>query len=380
MARLFTQVFIILLWLLTSQYSLLAQDFNTPFLHYKEFQKADSNKLFLRFENFNFVKNNEYSGTFSNGTTWIGYSATPKLVYYPSSKIRIEAGVRFQQYSGRTNFNETQAIFSVNYQASSKVNLILGGLNQNNNHMLSEPMFEPEKFFTDKAESGIQLLYHTKRLKLDTWINWEQFILKGDPFQEKFTFGISSSYQLNNTSSQNRLSIPVQILFAHRGGEIDSSDESVQTIGNFSSGLDFLRKVENSRFTSWYIRALAYYVSDNSSVSEFLFNKGHAFYPQIGINTKHSQFRLGYWYAYHFIASRGSELFQSISYSKPGSYQNRRELVTFKYFYERKISKGIHLGGKIDLYYNPVNSNANYATAIYLRINGDFFLKKISWN
>ncbi|MFA9371368.1 MAG: hypothetical protein ACERIH_06620 [Labilibaculum antarcticum] len=380
MKRSSVQLLIILLFLFTSEYPILAQDSKTPFLHYKEFQKADSNKLFLRFETFNFVKNNEYSGDFSKGTTWIGYVATPKLVYYPSSKIRIEAGVRLHQYSGRTSYTETQAVFSANYQASSKANLILGSLNQNNNHMLSEPMFEPEKFFTDKAESGIQFLYHTQRLNLDTWINWEQFILKGDPFQEKFTFGISSKYQLNNPSSPNNLSIPVQILFTHRGGEIDSSDGSVQTIGNFSSGLNFSRKIENSGITSWNIQALAYYVSDNSSASEFFFTKGHAFYPQIGVNTKHSQFKVGYWNAYHFIASRGSELFQSISYSIPNSYQNRRELVTFKYFYEQKISKGIHLGGKVDLYYDPVNSNASYATAIYLRINGDFFLKKVNWN
>lgn len=371
------QIFILLLLLFTCEYSLLAQNLNTPFLHYKEFVKADSNKLFLRFENFNFVKNNEYSGDFSDGTTWIGYVATPKLVYYPSSKIRIEAGVRFQQYSGRTNYTEIQTVFCANYQISNKANLILGSLNQNNNHMLSEPMFEPEKFFTNKAESGIQFLYRTKRLNIDTWINWEQFILKGDPFQEKFTFGISSFYQLNNPSSQNILSIPVQILFTHRGGEIDTSDGSVQTIGNFSSGLTFSRKIKNSRITSITMQALAYYTTDNSSTTEFLFDKGHAFYPQIGLNTKHSQFKLGYWNAYHFIASRGSELFQSISYSKPGTFQNRRELITFKYFYEQEISKGIHFGGKIDLYYN---SEISYATGIYLRINGDFFLKKVGWN
>ena len=379
MNRFFVPVFTILLSL-TCQYSLLAQNSDTPFLHYNEFQKADSNKLFLRFENLNFVKNNEYSSDFSNGTTWIGYLATPKLVYYPSSKIRIEAGIRLQKYFGRTNFTETEAIFSVNYKITNQANLILGSLNQDNNHMLSQPMFEPERFFTDKAENGIQFLYKSKRFNLDTWINWEQFILKDDPFQEKFTFGISSNYQLNNTSSQNKLSIPVQILFTHRGGEIDSSDERTQTIGNFSSGLEFSRKVENSRITSWQIKALAHYVRDNSSIQEFIFSKGHAWYPQIGINTKYSQFKLGYWYAYHFFAPKGSELFQSISYSKPGLYKNTRRFITFKWFYEREISRNIHLGGKLELDYNPSNSNKDYTTAIYLRINGNFFLKKVSWN
>jgi len=358
----------------------MAQQPSTPFLHYKEFQEADSNKLFLRIENFNFVKNNEYSGDFADGTTWIGYLASPKLVYYPSSNIRIEAGARFQKYSGREDFTETEPVFSVNYQASDKFNFILGNLNQNNNHRLSEPLFEPERFFTDDAENGFQILYQSERFSLDTWINWEEFILEGDPFQERFTFGISGNYRLNKPLSKNNFSIPVQVLFTHRGGEIDSSDDSVQTIGNFSSGLRFSRKIENSRFTSWNIETLAFYFTDNSSDKEFIFDKGHAFYPQIGVNTNHSQIKLGYWNAYHFAASRGSELFQSVSYSKPGIFEDRRELTTLHYSYDQEISKGIHFGGKLDLYYDLKNSDSSYATAIYLRINGDFFLKKVKWN
>lgn len=374
------RVFILLIFVLSNQFSSLAQEANSAFMHYQKFEKTDSTKLFLRFENFNFVKNNEYSGDFSDGATWIGYLATPKLVYYPTSKIRIEAGIHLQKYSGREAFTNTEAAFSVNYMASDKSQLILGNLNQDKNHLLSEPMFEPERFFTDDAESGIQWLYQSKRIHLDTWINWEQFILEGDPFQEKFTFGISSKYQLNNPSSQNNLSIPLQVIFTHRGGEIDSSDDGVQTIGNFSSGLSFTRTVENSRIKSWNIRTLAYYFSDNSSEKEYIFDKGHAFYPQISASTKHSKFTLGYWNAYHFASSKGSELFQSVSYSIPGNYEDRRELATLKYYYERKISNGIHLGGKMDLYYDLKNSSESYATAIYLRINGDFFLKKVKWN
>ncbi|WP_372755808.1 hypothetical protein [Labilibaculum sp.] len=372
--------FILFLLILTSQFSSFAQESNSIFRHYKEFEKADSNKLFLRFENFNFVKNNEYSGEFTNGATWIGYLATPKLVYYPSSKIRIEAGIHLQKYSGRESFTNTEAAYSINFQASQKSNLILGNLKQDRNHMLSEPMFEPERFFTDQAESGIQWLYKAKRLQFDTWINWEQFILEEDPFQERFTFGISSKYQLNNPSSQNNLSIPVQIIFTHRGGEIDTSDDSVQTIGNFSSGFNFTRKVENSKITSWSFQTLVYYFSDNSSEKDYIFDKGHAFYPQISASTKHSNFTLGYWNAYHFASSKGSELFQCVSYSTPGNYEDRREMTTLKYQYERKINKGIHLGGKLDFYYDLKNSAESYATAIYLRINGDFFLKKIKWN
>jgi len=356
-----------------------AQEYS-PFVHYQKFQKQDSNKLFIRLENFNFVKNNEYDGDFTNGATYMGYLASPKLVYYPSSKIRFEIGARFQKYSGRGNFTTTEPILTANYHASDHLDIILGALDQDNNHHLSRVLYEPERFFTEKAENGFQILYKSKRIQLDTWINWEQFILKNDPFQEKFTFGVSSEIRINSTSSNYKLNIPAKVLFTHRGGEIDSSNGSVQTIGHFSSGLKLTKKLKNSRFTSWSLKAIAYYFTDNSSQKEFLFSKGHAIYPQVNITTKHSIVSLGYWNAYHFVASRGFELFQSYSYAKPGYFESRRELATLNYYYENKITTGVYLGGKLDLYYDLKNSKESYSTAIYLRINGNFFLKKVKWN
>lgn len=377
MKKLYTIV--LLISLLTVANYLSAQTLS-PYKHFKEFDVQDSSKLFFRFENLNFVKNNEYGGDYLKGTTWVGYLATPKLIYSPSKNFRIEAGVRFQKYSGRENFTESEPIFSAIYKPSEKVNFIIGSLNQNNNHNLSEPMFEPERYFTETGENGFQLQYQSKRLQFDTWINWEQFILENDPFQEKFTFGITGDYKLNSISSNNTLSIPVEIMFTHRGGEIDSSDESVQTIGNFASGLKFERKIVNARIKSWNIKAMGYYFSDNSSEKEFTYDKGHAIYPQIGIKTKKSSLSLGYWNAYKYASSRGSELFKTRVIAEDNYIETRKELATLNYYYEHKISKGIHFGGKLDMYYDLKNSKENFAAAIYLRINGDFFLKKIKWN
>ncbi|WP_282125890.1 hypothetical protein [Marinifilum flexuosum] len=352
---------------------------NTPYIHHKEFQVADSNKLFLRFENLNFVKNNEYSGEFSKGATWIGYVASPKLVYYPSSNFRIEAGVRLQKYSGREDFTETEPIFSAIYKPSDKIEFIMGSLNQNNNHNLSEPMFEPERYFMETAENGFQFLYNAPKLQFQTWINWEKFILENDPFQERFTFGLSGNWQVNQ-SSKTKLSIPLEVIFTHRGGEIDSSEGSVQTVGNYGSGLVLKKNISNSKITSWHVKAMGYFFSDNSSEKDYLFDKGHAFFPQVGITTKKSKLNLGYWNAYHFASSRGSKLFQSIAIDTPGYFEERRELATLNYYHEHKIASGIHFGGKLDVYYDLKNSSENWAAAIYLRINGDFFLKKVKWN
>jgi hypothetical protein len=352
---------------------------STPFIHYKSFNHADSSKLFLRFENLNFVKNNEYSGEFSKGATWIGSVATPKVVYHPSSNFRVEAGVRLQKFSGREDFTESEPVFSAIYKPSQKVEFIMGSLNQNNNHNLTEPLFEPERFFRNTVENGFQFLYQSNQLQFQTWINWEQFILENDPFQERFTYGLSGSLKLNR-SEHSTLSFPFEAVITHRGGEIDSSEGTVQTIGNYGAGFVFEQKFNSSKIKSWYLKTMAYYFSDNSSVKDFIFDKGHAFYPQAGFNTRKSQFNIGYWNAYNFASSRGSKLFQSVATDTPGYYENRRELMTLNYFYEHKIANGIHFGGKMDVYYDLKNSNENWAAAIYLRINGDFFLKKINWN
>jgi hypothetical protein len=359
---------------------LFAQDLLTPYQHFKKFEARDTSKLFFRFENLNFVKNNEFDGDMIDGATWIGYMATPKFIYYPSSNFRIEAGARLQKYSGRENFTESEPIFSAIYNASDKLQLILGSLDQDNNHMLSQPIFKSERYFIDNAENGFQMKYKSRRLKLDTWINWEQFILEDDPFQEHFTYGLSGNWQFNNLSSQNSWSIPFEYLAIHKGGEIDASDLPVQTITNMAIGLQFTRKTENSRITSWTIRAMSYSYSDDSSESQLAFTEGHAFYPQLEITTKKSKLSVGYWSAYKYIAPKGLEFFQSVSYKEPDLNFERRDLATMNYYYQQKITKGIDFGGKVDLYMDLRENKVGLVSAIFLRINGDFFLKKLKWN
>ena len=168
--------------------SLQAQQYNPFYSLHGEFKSDAKEKLFFRLENLNFAKNNEYKGEFAEGATYIGYIATPKLVYYPTSDFRIEGGIRLHKYSGLTDFPESEPVFSIHYQPEGKFSFILGTLNQDDNHHLHEALFEPERFYTDGAENGLQALFKSEHLNFDTWINWEQFIFQNDPFQEAFTF------------------------------------------------------------------------------------------------------------------------------------------------------------------------------------------------
>ena len=60
----------------------------------------------------------------------------------------------------------------------------MGNLNNNQNHRLPEPLREPELFLTEKPEAGFQAKYKNRLIDIDSWIDWQKFILPGDAFKE----------------------------------------------------------------------------------------------------------------------------------------------------------------------------------------------------
>ncbi len=361
--------------------TLQAQQYNPFYSHYSSFKPEAKENLFFRFENLSFAKNNEYNGEFAKGATYFGYLATPKLVYYPTSNFRIEAGIRLQKYSGLSNFSESEPVFSIHYQANENLSLILGSLNQEDNHHLHEAIFEPERFFTDKGENGIQALYKSNFLRADAWINWEQFIFQDDPLQEFFTFGLTADFSLNDLDSEYSLSIPLQVLFVHRGGEIDSSDEDKQTVRNITTGISLKKGLSGSFLKSYELEALVFDFNDDSFTNEFGSSNGKAIHLRAGVKTEHSDLKIGYWSGDKFNSARGSALFQSMSVFDNSYIREKRDLLTAKYRIHKSIAKGILIGGQVDAYLDTNSkSDLSYAASVFVRINADFFLKKIKWD
>lgn len=361
--------------------SLQAQQFNPFYSHYSSFKPESKENLYFRFENLNFAKNNEYNGEFVKGVTYFGYLATPKLVYYPTSNFRIEAGIRLKHYSGKVNFTENEPVFSLHYQANDNLAFILGSMNQEDNHHLHEAIFEPERYYTDSDEKGLQVLYKSEILEVDTWVNWEQFIFKGDPFNEVFSFGLTSNLQLNNTDSDYALKLPFQILFTHRGGEIDASEIKKQTIRNIVTGVSFKKNLTGAFLKSFELEALAFDFYDNSETKEYQFSRGKAMHLRVGAKIEHSDLKIGYWSGDRFNSSRGSALFQSMSVYNNSYVVEKRDLITAKYRFHKSIAKGILIGAQVDAYIDTnATDDLSYSTSVFIKMNGDFFLKKLKWN
>ena len=97
-------------------------------------------------------------------------------------------------------------------------------------------------------ETGFQVIWDAPRLKLDSWINWESFIYRNDTHQESFSFGTSLRLLTNSSDSRLHVYFPVQTIFQHRGGEINTEAEErqVKTWMNAAGGVGMTLNTLNS--------------------------------------------------------------------------------------------------------------------------------------
>ncbi len=358
-----------------------AQNNNSIFHTEKQFSDADSNKLFFRIENTNLIKNNEYFNNLVDGSTLIGYFLKPSLLYYPGPKTKIQGGVHLLKYSGIDNFTQAIPTFTFHYNITNSFSLILGTLYGTLNHQLIEPVFQFEKYIENNIENGLQILVNSKHFESDTWLNWEKFIFQDDPFQEEFTVGTSNKLILTNPESKINVSIPFQALIAHKGGQIDASEDNIQTLINSASGIICEFRNNSGKFIkSFATEQYLVTFDDISPTKQLPYIQGYGFYSKYYINTRLINLMLGYWYGDYFIAPRGEPLFQSVSQKYTGYVEPQKQLIVSKLFFQKAINKDINLGIRFESYYDLINDNFDFSYGLHIVFNRNFFLKKINYN
>lgn len=349
---------------------------------YQPYKLADSTEtgaLNFRIESLGFFENNEFQGNFVKGYTLPGFLLRPKLTFSPSEGLYLEAGAHLLKYSGRDQVSYAVPWFSMRYNFSKNFTVVTGNLDQNNQHGLLEQLWEPERIYTDKPESGLQFLYSDEKMVAQTWVSWEQFIQKNDPFQEHFTFGLTSNY-LAFQNPDLCLKIPVQILFYHQGGEININPNGprprVQTHSNFASGWELAmnigRKIKTINFNGYWLS----YDAVTEETNSLPFSDGHAYLLEASAQMKHSHISLSYWNGYQFIAPKGRFLYQSVSDNNSGYSQADRSMIAAKYFWQKKIAKDAQVAFQVESYLDTNTGDFSYSYGFFLFLNQDFLLKR----
>lgn len=335
---------------------------------------ADSQKISFALNAKSFFKNNEYFNPIEEGYTLIGYNIEPTIVFQPVKTIAIEAGGSLLKYSGRSGFYDIQPLFRFRYQPSPKFQMILGNLYGGSNHQLYEPIYRWERDFTHPVESGLQFLVNMPRLKADVWLNWEKFILHGDPFQEQLFVGISSSLLLTDPENEWTFSIPMQGLFKHHGGQIISIDTSLITLVNWAGGLKVSKKNQGNTIKQIDLDIIYLGYADLSPAKQQQYEHGFGILTQVKALISNFSTTVGYYHSSRFIGPVGERLYHSATFPKSDIFNSQFDLIIGKFSYQKQIAKGFSLGTYFESYTGLRNGQTDYSYGIHLLANFDILL------
>jgi hypothetical protein len=381
------------------------------YLSERRIDSAQVNRLFVTVDNINFFKNNEWVGPYVPGYTLPGLWLQPKMTYYLSKHIKIEAGVHSLWYWGahlypsytysqlpywdsreRKQAAHILPYFRVQAAFSPQLQIIMGNIYGGSNHGLIEPLYNPELNLTADPEHGMQILYRAPWVEMDTWINWTEFIYRSDTHQESFVYGLSSHLQGNRPESRWHVSFPVQLLAQHHGGQIDATDLPVQTILNAAAGAAVDWNLRCGALTKLRLEwALTGHYQPAGET--WLLKRGYGSYTALGAEIAGFDAKAAYWQCDRFISLFGNPLYNASSLSVADAFFERPQMLTFSVAYTHSFGSGVACGVDFDLYYRladrlndpsvgvyPVAAKPNYSFGVYFRVNPSFLVKAVKMN
>lgn len=343
------------------------------FVSDEPFAPQRTGNFFLAVDNLNFFKNNEYKSDYVDGYTLTGTWIRPKLIFYPDRKFRFEIGGQVLAYNGREE-NKLFPWFAAVYKPFKHVAFRMGNLNQDQNHGLAEPIFDCEHFFNERPESGIQAKIEQKRWNADLWIDWQKMIFKGDPFQERFTFGTAAKLTVLRNKDK-KLFVPISFNGMHQGGEIDDSPNPVKTHIVISEGIRYEYNtggslVKSGRMEFSFLQS-TYPLHETALPGK----SGTAFFIQTTMNTDYGTFGSGYWQGNRFFTPLGMPLFQNGAIDQNKATDINR-LIVLSYRFDHKIFGQSKFGFISDMFYNPATQRLSNSAALYLMVNFEVLFKK----
>ncbi|HEY5406920.1 MAG TPA: hypothetical protein VIJ92_07530 [Ginsengibacter sp.] len=342
---------------------------------------ADSQQLSFNLYNLNYINNTEWFGNIPLSGTLFGYQIIPELEYQISPKLILKGGLYLQKEFGRPHYTTVDPTFTVKYR-TKHASFLIGTLEGNNNHQYIEPIYDYKLIINERLENGFQFKVDTKAYSHDFFINWRVAIHPGDPFKEQFDIGYVSKINLLNKGKIN-LSLPLQLLYSHKGGQYDTlSTTPLTSIVNTAIGASLTYNIDHKLlkkivFDNYYVN-----YKDISGTKVQPFNEGNAFLSHLLFDFKNVGIDLRYWNGEGYIGPRGMALFQSVSEKYPGVVEKHRELLIVSFIYDKEIFKNVNFDFRLIPYKDFIEhissgTGLEYSYEMYIKYNLKFNLKKI---
>lgn len=351
---------------------------NRAFTHPLPLGPGYEHQLRLDVQGFLFNKDNEYFNKIDPGLTYFGAQLAPRLVYFPTANLRLEAGVFLWKDYGTPRLRQVRPLFTVKYQQGPH-SLIFGNIEGNLQHGYIEPLFDFERVITNRLEEGVQYRLQTPRTSLDAWVNWQRQQYRFSNFQEEVAGGLATEHHLLGDSAGWLVRLPFQFTATHRGGQLDTVDVPLETLFNVATGLRIRKALPYSFVQAAHFDGYVTYFKDYSFTKLLPYGSGTGLYLNAGLDTKLSNLQLAYWHGNGFISPLGGRLYRSISVSTadPDYTEKQRQLLILRVLRDYKLPGNLILTTRFEPLYDLNNGLFDFSFALYLNFNQSFLLSTL---
>lgn len=342
---------------------------------------SHEHELFIKIQNLNFMKNNEYGTYMADGYTLFGYQLNPQIGYSFERNLTLEAGVFVNKDFGKDQYNKVLPTFSLRYYKND-FKMVFGNLDGSLNHQLIEPLYNFERVMTNRLESGAQFMLNKKRFDFDVWINWLNMIYKQSGEKEKLMAGANVNV-LKFKNEKWEFRVPLQFTAVHKGGQIDTlNNQGSNTDLAYAAGFVLKRHLPSGLLKNIYLdvryagRENGYYF-DSISIR----SNGDGLLANVGCVTKfNTDIMLSYWNAADFYTEFGGDLYssQSRNMSYPGVYEPLREIFILRITQKIKLANKVNLMLRLEPNYDMRLKRFDYSYGFYISIDETFWLRKKS--
>ncbi len=307
-----------------------------------------------------FFKNNEYFQPHYKGYTLTGSRLRPQFLYSVSSKTTMAAGIHLLHFSGEASFNQVLPLFHIRHELLPGMNLQMGTLKGSLNHQLIEPLYRKDRYYFDETEYGVQFLINKNWVESDIWIDWKNFIEWGDTEQEHFIFGTSSIFHLFKIHGF-QISLPLQTITEHYGGQINSSDNPVKTESIISPGISFQLMTKAQK----KITLENHFPLSTGGQMPFR-GGGTGILSKIHVHTPTYSLSAGYWNSHRFHSPQGEPLYFNTS-------NQIKEIITGKIELHQQTGP-VRFGLRGQVFHHLKTGKTDYNYLLFLLLDELFFL------
>lgn len=341
---------------------------------------ADSleKQLDFSFYTFNYVRNYEYSNHFHDGYTLYGTQLEPRLVYYAHLHLALSAGAYIRKDFGREGIRDASPLFNLTYKKRD-LTLIFGSLEGNIQHQYIEPLYDFERKITAPVEYGTQLIVDRQKFKLDAWLAWQKMIYRGEAAKEEIVGGVTADPVLGQWG-RTTLSLPVQVLAYHQGGQIDVLKQvPISTLMNGALGFKLYR-LQSGWIQSFFTENYMAFYKDFSPTKIRAWQGGYGLWLNVGMHTPWGSLVASYWKGHDFISIKGMPLYESVSQTlyDQGYRQPHRSVLALRYLYQKALIPNLYLDIRFEPHidFHEKAKNLQFSHSFFLTYRETFKLLK----